>query len=375
MASNANTRTVKLSELSKYAKRAFKVKRPIMVWGPPGIGKSETFEQLRDSYIADGKKAKLIDCRLSLWDPTDLKGYPYYDPQANKMRFSAPDELPDAEMAKEYDIIILFLDELNGAAPATQAAAYQLILNRAIGKYKLPDNVVIAAAGNRETDKGVTYRMPKPLANRFMHYEVRVDFEDWLNWATSNGIHPDVVGYNTFAKGDLYNFDPASAERSFATPRTWTYVSDTMFDVDSGDEDFTMQESTDMVAASIGEGTALKFMAHRKVASQLPNPSDILSGIVTTLKTNEISAKYSLSTSMAYELKSEYDTIGKDIDQKQFADMLDNCLGFWLKNFDPEMIIMATRLVFVQYGVKAQLRKLKNWGEFMKSYGHLIKEA
>ena len=116
-------------------------------------------------------------------------------------------------------------------------------------------------------------------------------------------------------------------------------------------------------------------MAHRKVASQLPNPSDILSGIVTTLKTNEISAKYSLSTSMAYELKSEYDTIGKDIDQKQFADMLDNCLGFWLKNFDPEMIIMATRLVFVQYGVKAQLRKLKNWGEFMKSYGHLIKEA
>jgi len=375
MASNANTRTVKLSELSKYAKRAFKVKRPIMVWGPPGIGKSETFEQLRDSYIADGKKAHLIDCRLSLWDPTDLKGYPYYDPQANKMRFSAPDELPDAEMAKEHDIIILFLDELNGAAPATQAAAYQLILNRAIGKYKLPDNVVIAAAGNRETDKGVTYRMPKPLANRFMHYEVRVDFQDWLNWATSNNVHPDVVGYNTFSKSDLYNFDPASAERSFATPRTWTYVSDTLFDVDSGEEEFSMQECTDMVAASIGEGTALKFMAHRKVASQLPNPSDILSGTVTTLKTDEISAKYSLSTSMAYELKGEYDTIGNGITQQQFADMLDNCLGFWLKNFDPEMIIMATRLVFVQYGVKAQLRKLKNWSEFMKSYGHLIKEA
>ena len=80
------------------------------------------------------------------------------------MRFSAPDELPDEEMAKEYDVIILFLDELNGASPATQAAAYQLVLT-AIGKYKLPDNVVIAAAGNRDTDKGVTYRMSKPLAN------------------------------------------------------------------------------------------------------------------------------------------------------------------------------------------------------------------
>ena len=146
MAMEVNTRTVKLSELTKYAKHHFRTKRPMMVWGPPGIGKSETFEGIRQTYEADGLRAKLIDCRLSLWEPTDLKGYPYYDKNANKMRFSAPDELPDAEMAKDYDIIILFLDELNGAAPATQSAAYQLILNRAIGSYKLPDNVVIAEA-------------------------------------------------------------------------------------------------------------------------------------------------------------------------------------------------------------------------------------
>jgi hypothetical protein len=130
-----------------------------------------------------------------------------------------------------------------------------------------------------------------------------------------------------------------------------------------------------MIAGTVGEGTAIKFMAHRKISANLPNPSDILSGKVKELKTKEISAMYSLSTSMAYELKAKYDVIGRSLKQEEFADLLDNCLGFWLKNFDPEMIIMATRLVFVQYGVKAQLRKLKNWTEFMKSYGHLIKEA
>ena len=365
------TRTVKLSELQKYVKHHFRTKRPMMVWGPPGIGKSETFQQITDSYIAEGKKAKLIDARLSLWDPTDLKGYPYYNKETNRMSFSSPDELPTEAEAAEYDIIVLFLDELNGAAPATQAAAYQLILNRAIGKYKLPDNVVIAAAGNRETDKGVTYRMPKPLANRFVHYEIRVDFEDWLTWATNNDISPDVVGYLTFAKSDLYNFDPSSNERSFATPRSWAFVSELLEDV----EDFTDEEITDMVSGAIGEGTALKFKAHRAVASKLPNPTLILKGEVTTLKTKEISAMYSLSTSMAYELKAVYDQIGRDITKDEFDGMLDNVLGFMMKNFDPEMIIMATRLVFVQYGVTANLRKMSNWPEFMKNYGHLIKEA
>ena len=232
MQTETNTRQVTLNELKKYAMHNFKTKRPMFVWGPPGIGKSETFEQIKEAYIADGKKAHLIDCRLALWDPTDLKGYPYFDQTANKMRFSAPDELPDEEMAKQYDVIILFLDELNGASPATQAAAYQLVLNRAIGKYKLPDNVVIAAAGNRDTDKGVTYRMPKPLANRFLHYEVKVDFNTWQDWAVKNQIHPDVVGYLTTFKNDLYNFDASSNERSFATPRSWTFVSETISDVE-----------------------------------------------------------------------------------------------------------------------------------------------
>jgi hypothetical protein len=359
------TRTVKLSELQKYVKHHFRTKRPMMVWGPPGIGKSETFQQITDSYVAEGKKAKLIDARLSLWDPTDLKGYPYYNKETNRMSFSSPDELPTEAEAAEYDIIVLFLDELNGAAPATQAAAYQLILNRAIGKYKLPDNVVIAAAGNRETDKGVTYRMPKPLANRFLHYEVRVDFQDWFDWAIKNNQHPDVIGYVTTFKDDLYNFDASSAERSFATPRTWAFISDTIEDV----EGFNEEEVTDMVAAGIGEGLALKFKAHRQVAAQLPNPTDILDGKVKELKTDNISAKYSLTTALCYELKDSFDN------KKDEMTRFDNFLEFVQNNFEAEMVVMACTIALGKYAIRPKFNQLKNWKGFIAKYGTLIEMA
>ena len=360
-----NSRTITLAELKKYAMHNFKKQRPMFVWGPPGIGKSETFEGIRKSYEDQGLRAKLIDCRLALWDPTDLKGYPYYNPETNRMSFSTPDELPTAEEAEQYDIIILFLDELNGASPATQAAAYQLVLNRAIGKYKLPDNVVIAAAGNRDTDKGVTYRMPKPLANRFVHYEIRVDFNTWFDWAVKNNIHPDVVGYLQTFKQDLYNFDAGSNERSFATPRSWTFVSETLDDV----EDFTEEEVTDMVAAGIGEGLAIKFKAHREISGQLPNPTDILEGKVKDLSTDNISAKYSLTTALCYELKTAFDN--EDKSNEKF----DNFLEFIQNNFESEMVVMGDTIALSKYGIRPKFNQLKNYKPFIQQYGKLIEQA
>ena len=128
-------------------------------------------------------------------------------------------------MADAHDTIVLFLDELN-LHPSVQAAAYQLVLNKRIGQYNLPTNVKIVAAGNRETDRGVTYRMPSPLANRFRHINMEVNFEDWSIWATNNKVHQDVIGYLTYSKADLFDFDPKTSSQAFATPRSWNYVSE-----------------------------------------------------------------------------------------------------------------------------------------------------
>ena len=271
----SQNRTVTPNEAKSALTHCIQLQRPIMMWGAPGIGKSDIVKQ-----IADSEGRQVIDIRLPLWEPTDIKGIPYYNSAENNMVWASPAELPTDPKSNA----IVFLDELNSAAPAVQAAAYQLILNRRVGQYHLPEGVSIVAAGNRDSDKGVTYRMPAPLANRFVHIELRVDYDDWLQWATDRKIHADVVGYCTFAKQDLYDFDPKGASRSFATPRSWSFVSQLLSD------DLPESTLTDLVAGAVGEGLAVKFMNHRKVSGQLPNPSDILSGKVKDLKTKEISA-------------------------------------------------------------------------------------
>jgi len=357
---DTQVRTVSPNKAKKSIRRAFGKKRPIFIWGPPGIGKSDIVRQVTDEM----PNSHLIDIRLSLWEPTDIKGIPYFDANQGKMVWGAPSELPDEEMASKYDNIVVFFDEMNSAAPAVQAAAYQLILNRRVGQYKLPDNVLIVAAGNREADKGVTYRMPAPLANRFVHLELAVDFDDWFAWAVDNNIHNDVVGYLTFSKKDLYDFDPKSPSRSFATPRTWSFVSELLED----DDDETT--TTDLISGAVGEGLAVKFMAHRKVAASMPNPSDILAGKVKEMATKEISAMYSLTVSLCYELKQ-----ASDKNDKKFDDMVNNFLRFAMDNFETELVVMGIKVAITQYQLPIDPDEVACFDEFHERFGKYISAA
>ena len=358
----SESRTVTSLQAKKSLLKAFQVKRPLFLWGPPGIGKSELVEG-----IANDLNGLMIDLRLGQMEPTDIRGIPFYNKDIGKMDWAPPVELPDEETAAQYPIVVLFLDELNSAAPSVQSAAYQLILNRRIGKYKLPDNVVMVAAGNRESDKGVTYRMPTPLANRFIHQEMKVDFPSWLEWAVNNRVHKDVVGYLSFAKQDLYDFDAKSASRAFATPRSWTFVSQ-LLDQGATDDDTL----TNLIAGTVGEGLAVKFMAHKKVAGKMPNPADILSGKVKDLQVKEVSAMYSLVISMCYELKG---AIENKVEDKKFHEMADNFLGYMMKNFETELTVMGARIALTTYDLPFLPTKLKNFDEFHQRYGKYILQA
>lgn len=359
MAAVSDARTVTSTQARKSLLKAFKVQRPLFLWGPPGIGKSELVEGITNEL-----GGLMIDLRLGQMEPTDIRGIPFYNKDSGKMDWAPPVELPDEETASQYPIVVLFLDELNSAAPSVQSAAYQLILNRRIGKYVLPKNVVMVAAGNRESDKGVTYRMPTPLANRFIHQEMKVDFASYQTWAVLNGIHKDVVGYLSFAKQDLYDFDAKSASRAFATPRSWTFVSQLLDDEDSDDDTLT-----NLVAGTVGEGLAVKFMAHRKVAGRMPKPEDILSGKVKDLNVKEVSAMYSLVISMCYELK---DAVEKQVDQKKFHEMADNFLSYMMANFETELTVMGARIALTTYDLPFLPTKMKHFDEFHKRFGKYI---
>ena len=362
MSAVSDARTVTSSQARKSILQAFKKQRPLFLWGPPGIGKSELVQD-----IADELGGIMIDLRLGQMEPTDIRGIPYYNKDSGKMDWAPPVEMPDEELASQYPVVVLFLDEMNSAPASVQSAAYQLILNRRIGKYRLPDNVVMIAAGNRESDKGVTFRMPTPLANRFVHQEMRVDFPSWQEWAVKNNIHKDVVGYLSFAKQDLYDFDAKSSSRAFATPRSWSFVSE-LLDDDSTDDD----TATNLIAGTVGEGLAVKFMAHRKVAGRMPKPADILSGKVTDLNVKEVSAMYSLVISMCYELK---DAVEKKVGDKEFHEMSNNFLTYMMKNFETELVVLGARIALTTYMLPMQPTKIKCFDEFHSRYGKYILAA
>ena len=359
------TRTVSPNEAKSRLLRAFAIKKPVFLWGPPGIGKSDIIASL-----AKQLGGHMIDMRLAQMDPTDLKGLPHICPDTRKMKFSPSSELPTPEFAAKFPIVILFLDEMSSAPPSTQAVSYQLIQDRAIGEYKLPDNVVIVAAGNRVADKGVSYNMPSPLSNRFTHLEVRADYESWNDWAIENRQHPDVVGYIGYSKDSLMKFDPRSPSHAFSTPRSWSTVSKYCYL-----EDISTPELYDLVAGTVGDGMASAFMTHRSISTTLPNPTDILSGKVKTLDTTEISAMYSLIVTLCYELKDGLTKHTKENNMDLWHAKMDFYIEYIMANFKEELIVMGIRLALTTYKLPLNPMKLKNFAAFNTKYKRFVLAA
>jgi hypothetical protein len=188
---------------------------PVMLWGPPGVGKSQMVAQ-----VAARHATAVIDIRLSQMEPSDLRGIPFR--LDNIVEWAVPALLPDAK--RHGATGILFLDEITSAAPTVSAAAYQLILDRRLGEYRVPDGWAIFAAGNRQGDRGVTYSMPAPLANRFSHFTVEANLDDWVAWAYANRLDEGLIAFLRFRPDLLFDFDPAHNPVAFPSPRSWEFA-------------------------------------------------------------------------------------------------------------------------------------------------------
>jgi hypothetical protein len=254
---------MKAEDISKSLDRLIESQIPVFVWGSPGIGKSSIIKQ-----IAIKKELEFVDLRLSLLDPTDLKGIPFFDKDNHEAVWASPNFLPKNPESKG----ILFLDEINTAPPSVQASAYQLVLDRKVGDYELPKGWSIVAAGNHESDRGVVYRMPPPLANRFVHLSMEVSFEDWKGWAYGAGIDSSVIAFLHYDSEKLFDFDPSKNQKSFPTPRSWEYVNRIL---KSGIEQGLLM---DIISGAVGVQSATAFMSFRKVMHRLPSIEKLLNG-------------------------------------------------------------------------------------------------
>lgn len=297
---------------------AFRMREPIMFWGEPGVGKSQMVDKVCVIH-----SAYKLDVRLSQYDSVDMRGIP--NVQNNLTTWNPPATLPfkgNPNFVENDTPIVLFLDEINSATQAVAAVAYQLINDRRVGEHELMDNVVVLAAGNREGDKGVTNRMPTPLANRFTHVEIKPDIESWSEWAASENLPPVGIAFLNFRKPLLSTFDPKSGEKAFATPRTWHkalkyYASD-------------MPQSTKEIAISgaVGDGPAKEFWGFVDIWQKMIPMSQIEKDPKNTPVPEDAGMMYALSVA-----------IGGTMDAKNV-----DAFHTYLKRFRDEFVVLSWQL-------------------------------
>lgn len=268
---------------------------PVMLWGPPGVGKSQMVTQ-----VAKKNKVEVIDIRLSQMEPSDLRGIPFREKQT--VEWAIPAMLPNASRHGETGI--LFLDEITSAAPSVSAAAYQLILDRQLGQYCVPDGWAIFAAGNRQGDRGVTYTMPAPLANRFSHFEVDVNLDDWVAWAYDNSVDDRVIAFLRFRPDLLFDFDPEHNPVAFPSPRSWEFAHRAL-------KKFSERSDllTGALQACVGPAAGVELNAFISNLDQMPDLEAIIRGEdVGTPK--EIDLQYAVASALvgqAIRVKESYD--------------------------------------------------------------------
>lgn len=276
----------------------------VMLWGPPGVGKSQGVKEIaRTLEEHTGKRVKVTDVRLLLFNPIDLRGIP----TANADKTLAVWLKPQIFQMDESDqvINILFLDEISAAPQTVQAAAYQITLDRVVGEHKLPDNCIVIAAGNRVTDKSVAVKMPKALANRLCHFEIESDFESWRAWAVQKQVNDKVIGFLSFRSDYLMGFDAKTDDLAFATPRSWEMVSNALNAI-SDDVDSLYP----IIAGLVGTGTAVEFRTWCNVYHKLPQIEDVFSGKASLVpkKPDEL---YALVSSMVSYARKHFDDMDK----------------------------------------------------------------
>jgi hypothetical protein len=256
---------------------------PVMLWGPPGVGKSQMV-----AHVAERHGVQVIDIRLSQMEPSDLRGIPFRI--EDRVEWAVPALLPNGE--RHGPAGILFLDEITSAPPAVSAAAYQLILDRRLGDYQVPDGWAIFAAGNRQGDRGVTYSMPAPLANRFSHFEVDTHLDDWVAWAYANGIDERVIAFLRFRPELLFDFDPAHNPVAFPSPRSWEFAHRALrkFEHDGHLLQGTMQ-------ACVGPAAGIEVTTFVNRLDQMPDLDAICAGTEASVPT-EIDLQYAVAAAL-----------------------------------------------------------------------------
>lgn len=255
-------------KLEKTLRHVYDRSIPLFCWGATGIGKSMTVKKvaqeiaelknknLKTEATNDEKDFCFIDVRVSQLDPSDLRGLPTV--KGNETVWLPPNWLPRAGQG------IIFFDELNLSPPSIQSSCYQLILDRRLGDYKLPDGYTVIAAGNRLEDRANVFEMSAPLCNRFTHATLKVPNKDeWTNWAIKMNVDSRIISFINFTPSYLFKFDGKYKDRAFPTPRSWEKCSILIKGIEN------IEDLKTYATICVGEGTAIELVAFLRLEEKI----------------------------------------------------------------------------------------------------------
>jgi len=275
----SNEYTLKPSLVTQAMRLMIRAKRPLCLWGSPGTCKSQLVAQ-----ASAAEQLSLIDIRAVLLDPVDLRGLPHVNSDG-RSHWAIPEFLPRDGCG------VLFLDELNRAPQLVQNACFQLILDRKLGEYNLPDGWTIVSACNRESDGGGVTRMSSALANRFTHMTVEPDLDDWCKWAVGANVQPSVIAFLRFRSEYLHKFD--RNERSYPTPRSWESVSFIC------NQQPAAEIELGLISGAVGYPAAIEFVAFLKLYRSLPSIDAILLNPTTAAVPSDVATQFAVSAALA----------------------------------------------------------------------------
>lgn len=282
--------TVNIKECKEALIQCFKNRLVPFVQSSPGCSKSSIAKQ-----IADEKKLKLIDLRLSQLDPVELNGLPKITDIATWIPFDVF-PLENTPIPNGYKGFLLLLDEFNSAPLSVQSSAYRLCLDREVGQHKLHDKCFIMCAGNKTSDNAITNRLSTAMQSRLIHLFLEVENKEWLDWARDNDIDYRVISYIEFKPNSLFNFNPTHNDCTFATLRTWEFVSKLIKGI--------QEPMLALICGAIGEATGREFYSYCQIFQDLPTREDIINKPLDVVVPNEPSTLYAVY-GLLYDIATE----------------------------------------------------------------------
>lgn len=284
---NLRDAALDINEVPEMIDIMYKHKMNLFMWGNPGIGKTDAVRQFVSKMKAINPNFQSYYMTLAHMDPTDLSGLPTFDEKdgIKVTTWATPDFLPRDPNAQG----VMFLDEYNNASGAVQNACQQLIQERRIGNYYLPDGIFIIAAGNPTGQNAYSTELSAPTKNRFAHIFVKTNKTAWTEYFLSQGMKPDtaklVLGFleqypQYFEDTDAMD----SGELNFGTPRNWSKFAQILDD--------NLNQNRAMIArlasAYIGNEGGQSFASYKEESDKYQNPMEIIEGKPFTCGNDQI---------------------------------------------------------------------------------------